>query len=270
MDRLSPELLSLIIGHLYGPVSAAYQPPRARRRRDPLPPPRVFIPYATVSRAWQAAVEAHVFASIKLASPDLEAFTDIFGPTDDGRRRRRALRRLEYDVVLPTYTAEQCDEVETDAQADANSATFDKAVRALFAVLAPWTSSDGTSERNLTLLIKAHSPMDPGYRPSGIVPSNETDRMERRFLALSGESELPAVGGVRRFEVPNGPRQIHGGTLMRITGALRDVQDVSLEISSPKLKWPELRREQRNGTPLLYRHVPTASTQKAWLTHVPV
>ncbi|ERF72496.1 hypothetical protein EPUS_07705 [Endocarpon pusillum Z07020] len=96
MDRISPEILSIIVGYLYSP------PPEATTRMpwDDPPPPPTFVPYACISRQWQLAVEAHTFSTINLSSDELDQFSEIFSNV----RRRGYLKSIEYDVLLSTYS----------------------------------------------------------------------------------------------------------------------------------------------------------------------
>ncbi|KAK7946301.1 uncharacterized protein PG986_010622 [Apiospora aurea] len=80
MDRLSFEVVSLILDELQGPHGKS-----------------TLAPYSTISRQWQAAVERRTFASLTVE--DLGQFQAVISSSPF---RLPALRDLRFNVDLPT------------------------------------------------------------------------------------------------------------------------------------------------------------------------
>lgn len=117
MERLSPEVLTIIFTHLLA------NPTQERPST-----------YSTVARSWQYAVEAFSFANITIKSQDLKDLTRILsGP---GRHRRCLLRQLNYNIGLPTYGDSREDHV-------TNEHAFGSAVQSLFELVQSWDKVGG-------------------------------------------------------------------------------------------------------------------------------
>ncbi|OJD34801.1 f-box domain cyclin-like [Diplodia corticola] len=147
MDRLPPEILSLIVSFL------ADDPPETT---SPSPSPSPYspsnhsalAPYAPLSRPWQAAVEAVTFRRLRVQSTELAAFAARLGGNNSTdadarhahahRHRRAALAELRYEVLLPGYSTDRAAKFERRREREANAEVFGEAVRGLFGVLGGW------------------------------------------------------------------------------------------------------------------------------------
>lgn len=97
-------------------------------------------PYASVCREWQAVVERHTFAELRLTHrrmPD-------FGRFVTGRRRRGCLGRVQLHVELPEYANDPCEERETWEDKVANNTLFTHTWQQLFAILHTWADDEVT------------------------------------------------------------------------------------------------------------------------------
>lgn len=66
MDRLSPEILTLIVDDVHKKVRASHEPRGLSR-------------LAAISRLWQLIVEERLFESIIIADTEVESFAKVFG-----------------------------------------------------------------------------------------------------------------------------------------------------------------------------------------------
>ncbi|KAK8115296.1 hypothetical protein PG999_007365 [Apiospora kogelbergensis] len=111
MEKLSIEVISIIIDQLQQDSQLAR--------------------YATVSRTWQAAVEARTFARLQVDSDHLDRFRSAYSPHP---RRQAALRALDFDVMLPTNTSW-----------GPHHATFHTAFNSLFSLMHEWEKDQDAS-----------------------------------------------------------------------------------------------------------------------------
>jgi hypothetical protein len=118
MDKLSPELLSLIFGELF---SRSY-------RLSPRPGI-----YASVCRKWQSIIEAYTFADIKLtfSGEDLSTFVTLFRDV----HRQCRLRTLTLDFVMPAGSNSRAGHV-VDSRAPGT------ALASLFNFLSTWETKE--------------------------------------------------------------------------------------------------------------------------------
>ncbi|RMY40054.1 hypothetical protein D0865_12661 [Hortaea werneckii] len=100
---LHPELLAIIVSYLAqeGPLS----------------------PYASFSRDWQYAVEAHTFSSLQFETDGLTNFECLVA--DSYVHRRAAVKSIGFkSAVLPTYDDIACAQFEKKADKQANNESF--------------------------------------------------------------------------------------------------------------------------------------------------
>lgn len=62
--------------------------------------------------------------------------------------RRTLLRRLELNVILPTYTDRACAKFETEKDKQSNNQVFTKAIKDLLALLQSWHDEFQTTEND--------------------------------------------------------------------------------------------------------------------------
>lgn len=128
MESLSPEILELILSHLFEVPPIKHPMPW-----DPEPVLNV-AQYATISRKWQHSVERFTMADIKKYSTDLDMFRQVFSSL----RRRQLLRKLYYEIDLPTYSKNRIFCLERKRERKANNEAFNRGVEELL---------DGLSDR---------------------------------------------------------------------------------------------------------------------------
>ena len=133
------------------------------------------------------AVERHTFSTLQLNQSRLADFTRIVtGP------RRRAVRRLRFDIVLDAYGIGMRGLFETREEQERNNEVFTEAIHTLFSRLSSWSPQD-VIENGIELILKAYSPSDPS-------------RMEREALKQRSSHAYRSLGGrdrdlfAQRFE----------------------------------------------------------------------
>lgn len=249
MDKLSLELVYLIVSHLAG------RPPLPPAINLPYPPPRreSMVPYATISRQWQVAVENVNFTHIKVKSSDLAEFATVFSYP----RRRALLRRLDLDVVLPSYCETRVADFETREEHRANVTAFDKGVRALLDLLRHWEEDTpggfaGYGGDDFALRIEAHSPMDGKFGLHSVPVGIGRDRYAGRYLVFvealaegTSPAPLPTVRRVSHFLYENPERQFHPAALCQVLDALPNLETIDLDLGEPPFKALGRRREHR-------------------------
>lgn len=209
---------------------------------------------ASLSRAWQSAIETITFREIHIKSnqPELETFKGALSDLPRCSHRRRALRKLHYDVVLPVYNDQSCAEYETDEDRKANDDVFTKGVSELVQHLSKWPA-----ECRLVLALDVYSPMDYRVQPDEI--REKRNRFQRtvelgrredlkndRYLYsyLSLRSPLPTVSCIDSLSGANRTRALHPSTQVALIAACPRLRSVSFNYAEPDQFMP-LRRQLR-------------------------
>jgi hypothetical protein len=204
---------------------------------------------ATVSRAWQEAIEPLVFQNLHIRDEDLVMFNSIFSQSS-GHRRRNFLRHLYFDNVLPTYTDDDCANYESDEERKQNNKAASKALVRLLGSLSQWSENC-----NVTLVIDMYSPMDGIYRGkerfsndrNSVDLGQRQDLFDQRYkcsyVSISGLEQL-SVPCVRSFMPPQGPRSVHPASLVQLTMAFPNISRIDWAYEEPGL-WLALRRQIR-------------------------
>lgn len=222
MNKLSPEIYSLIASYLYIQPAPSWPP-------APKPP---FVPYAAISRQWQHVCEAEAFSSICLKSTEISQFGTVF----ESSRRRRTLGKIEYDILLPTYGESRSDH-------KANIMAFTSAVRSLLALLKNWEDELHTLEGRrglaITLLIHVAEDVD-----SDIAAPFKTPL---RWLRFVDDAPLPVVEDIVSLYIPILGRPLHPATMLEIAGAMPGLELLSLEVIEPRLRMESMRRAHRSA-----------------------
>lgn len=123
ISSLSQEILSLVASYL---PRWENQDRADSSERDPA----LLPPYATISRSWQHVIECQTFREITVKSTEIDRFSHIVA-----KHRRNLLRRLELNVILPTYTDQACAKFETEKDKQSNNQVFTKAIKDLLTLL---------------------------------------------------------------------------------------------------------------------------------------
>jgi hypothetical protein len=151
------------------------------------PSERRLSSYYTVSMQLRFAVERHTFRYIELKSTDLERFEEIFWD----HRRREALARIDYKIILPSYSDK-----------DLNDEAFIEAVHAIFRILHSWEQSHRATILNwirgcpIKLDLSVYSPTDRPYQ-------SEDKQQEREKLIMwqleDKDKKFPSLRKLRRY-----------------------------------------------------------------------
>ncbi|RPA76950.1 hypothetical protein BJ508DRAFT_179335 [Ascobolus immersus RN42] len=221
--------------------------------------------YATVSRQWQYAAEQEsgVFHTVAVRSNELDTFATVFGG-----HRRRFLRCLEYHIVLPKYARARCCLFETRKEQEKNNEAFTEAIQALFLLLKEWEARDVDQGPPLELNIKAHSPMDVGWRSAQdryMVNLDYRDLQDRRwqhsFLRFSRVAlgSLPILSRVTGFACNMGGtrskdgeyradnREFEGRSLVQLATKFPNLEAVGWIVEDDDLLYPWARKRRRQG-----------------------
>ncbi|KAL4933949.1 uncharacterized protein BDV17DRAFT_298135 [Aspergillus undulatus] len=232
MESLSQEILELIIPHLFEipPIE------------DPMPwdpePVLNVAQYAPISRKWQSAVERYTMADIKKYSTELDKFRQVFSSP----RRRNCLRKLHYEIDLPTYSKNRFSCLERRRESKANNEAFRRGVRDFFDVISSWKT------QGVELILAASSPMDVGRRPEELESGLSSERwaFEDNYLTLDeAASLLKSVTSVEALKIPNGARSLHPSAIGKIIASLPGLERLTLELNAPKAKRVEMQDEHR-------------------------
>ncbi|KAK3986389.1 hypothetical protein QBC44DRAFT_361601 [Cladorrhinum sp. PSN332] len=247
MELLPVEVIIKIASHL----------PRAVSDEDA----RLVRPgIASISRKWQSVVEEHTFRKLKITNTELPKFASIFSAPQS--HRRALLKSLNFSIILPTYTDQECGIFETNEDRAANDKFASEAVYGLFTILSSWGPDPAIG---LSLSFDIHSPMDcehrgyPKYRQDSrdAKYGNRQDLFGKRYkysyirLTHPDKSlpEVPCIAGTlefwKAFEGADDQRNVHpcSQAALALTKAPR-VQNLVWGYREPGVYLP-LRRAMR-------------------------
>ncbi|KAK8123294.1 f-box domain cyclin-like [Apiospora kogelbergensis] len=218
MDKLSFEVVSLILDNLPDDDEYGVGPKLA--------------PYATISRTWQAAVEARTFARVTVRN--LDHLQPLFSPST---YRPAALRELAFEVHLPVDS-------ESRAHHRQNQSAVLAAFTSLLGQLAACEAqpSNGGHVGPIKLRI--------GFLgPDGDVFLDRT-AANKRYLEFPGE-EVGALAAIRSVSwlilaARCGGRGLHPGTACQLATRFSDLQRLELHYWDPALKRPAQRKANRS------------------------
>lgn len=235
MDRLSPEILSIISYFLIKP-SKSFVSWHKPRRSVRLSLRSECGPY-TLSRNWQYAVEAHTFASIHLTSTELSEFTAIFSNS----HRRWFLRELFFTVCLPTHGDSRRDHA-------TNQAAFADALKQLFSLLALWDQQAAEDRAHPTLKLRVMCDYDMQPDVDGPVKHHfnvNKSSAARRYFEVD-VSEFPSVSRVSSFHIDVSPgRAPHPTTTCRLALLFPRLRELDIKYLDPAIKRRDMRKEHR-------------------------
>ena len=222
---------------------------------------RALLPaYATISRSWQYAIERQTFREVTLKSIQIDELSRTVV-----KHRRKFLRRLELNVVLPTYTEGACAKFETEKDTQINNQVFTKAVKDLLALLRSWhdefetmrLENDSPLEQSLCLCIgDCYSPMDCGYRGWGMEwdPEHPYDLFQHRYesslLQLESIEGIQEVPQVSSFHKAMGTRNIEPRSLAMIATRFHNLDSLRWRLQDNEKNDPRLRQQTRFGESL--------------------
>ena len=255
---LSQETISLIVSYL--------QRWEHEDRANSSERGRALLPaYATISPSWQYAIERQTFREVAVKSIEIDEFSRIVV-----QHRRTLLRRLELDVVLPTYTDGACAKFETEEDKQINNQVFTKAVKDLLALLRSWhdeiqtfrNDNDAPTEQSLCLCIgDCYSPKDCGYRGWGYEWDFEhrhdlfQHRYESSLLQLESVEGMQEIPQISSFHKSMGTRNIEPRSLAMIATKFPNLDSFRWRLHDNEKRDPRLRQQTRFGGSL--EHIPS-------------
>ncbi|KAL8779260.1 MAG: hypothetical protein Q9213_007032 [Squamulea squamosa] len=220
-------------------------------------------PYATLSRTWQLAIERRTFHRLRMTCSELPYLTKILTG-----HRKSVLSHLQYVIVLPTYSSNECAKFETEKDKERNSQSFTCSLHALFQFLKSWEVGDGEkngltrtypSFRSFRLaLYEIYSPMDRWHRDRKIYKEELEqyergkrydlweNRYQRSVLQLMERPQLPPLFGVSSFQlVDRDMRTVEPRSAVLLTSKFANLESVSLCLKDNEKKDTHLRQRYR-------------------------
>ena len=259
MDTLPPELLSEIIENI-PQERPTYENKMKIIRSQGRSWAAKLAEYASVSRAWKAAIERFTFRTLSITTEDedLDALAKIIGGANVSRRV--ALTSLTVNPIFPTPgNTKGCCLVTRTLDREADSDAFSKAMVKLFTALKLEASIAG--QASLSLNIYGGYRRRSGSRtPLAIIPvpckkGKHSERAQSKAIATSGEFELlyedsiPTVHGVTTLDVRGfydmealKPTWIPG-----LVGRLPDLENLAVEKQDSNEQSLDRRAAQRNS-----------------------
>ena len=230
---------------------------------------RALLPaYATISQSWQYAIEGQTFREIAVKSTEIDDFSRIVV-----NHRRKLLRRLELNVILPTYTDKACAKFETEKDKQSNNQVFTKAIKDLLAVLRSWhdefqptgNDSDAPIEQSLRLCMgDCYSPKDCRYRgwdkyqedihewECGRRHDLFQHRYESSLLQLESVEGIQEIPQISSFHRSPGNRNIEPRSLAIIASRFPNLDSFRWRLKDNERRDPRSRQQTRFGVSLLH------------------
>ena len=230
---------------------------------------RALLPaYATISTSWQYAIECQTFRRIAVNSTEIDDFSRIVV-----NHRRKLLRRLELNVILPTYTDKACAKFETEKDKQSNNQVFTKAIKHLLALLRSWhdefqtTGDDGDApiEQPLCLCIgRCYYHKDFQYRGqekyhedvheylSGRRHDLFQDRYESSLLQLESVEGIQEIPQISSFHYLAGNRSIEPRSLAIMASRFPNLDSFRWKFLDNERRDARSRQQTRFGGSLLY------------------
>ena len=212
---------------------------------------------SAVSRRWQFVIECHTMHTIDVESTELQDFSRVFAH----HNRRAALKKLVFNVVLPSYSDDECALFETLQDKQRNSEVFSDAVHSLTSILHSWDEDVGmlgnataSYQRpvitgRISLVLGAYSPSDQDdtideYDKDTLYQ----DRWQRSFLRISRCYELPKVSRICDFKTVEWRfRHIEGASLAEVAAKLPNLEKISWSVYDDDKVYTAMRQQHRFG-----------------------
>jgi hypothetical protein len=128
------------------------------------------VPYATISKAWQVAVERHAFQQLYISSARLDELRTIVS-----RRRQATLQLITLHIALASYGRNERSDAESREDGSATSRIFTSFIQEFFGTLSTWNVEDGPAE-GIHVEILIESPSDESTSSSRRVSPATTRR----------------------------------------------------------------------------------------------
>jgi hypothetical protein len=254
--NLSQEIISLV---------ASYLPRWEHEDRANISErgPALLPSYATISRSWQHVIECQTFRDITVKSIEIDHFSRIVA-----NHRRKLLRRLELNVILPTYTDKACAKFETEQDKQSNNQVFTKAIKDFLALLRSWhdefqttrNHSDAPIEQSLRLCIgDCYSPKDCRYRGWEKYQEDYHEwefgrrhdlfqhRYESSLLQLESIEGIQEIPQISSFHKSPSNRNIEPRSLGIIASKFPNLDSFCWRLKDNEKRDPRLRQQTRFG-----------------------
>ena len=240
---------------------------------------RALLPaYATISRSWQYAIEPHTFCEINLNSTKIDDFSHIVV-----KHRRKLLRRLGLNVILPIYTDKARAKFETDKDKQSNNRVFTKAIRDLLALLRSWHDESLTIGKDSHTPIRqslhlyigdCYSPRDCPYQGWGKYQEDRREwelgrrhdlfqlRYSSSLLQLESTEGIQLVPQISSFHKSRSNRNIEPRSLAMIASKFPNLDSIRWSLMDNEKRDPRLRQQTRFGGSFL--HVLSFMDSTAW------
>lgn len=238
MESLSSELLTRIVAYL------------AVKQKQ-------LTPYATISQAWQRAVEQHTFSHLSFSSDELDRFGSAVVESPS-THRRTAVRRVDFGVRLPDYDDDACGRFERRADRQINDEAFSKALARLFTLLAIIEAGDGSRPVDLRLL-QFYSSMDYNRRDNERLRADKMakasgerhDLFELRYrdshLQLLQPESLPLLHNVTSLTINgNTARKLAPAVALELMSRLPNLASTNCSFSDMERIRPDRRNQLRS------------------------
>ncbi len=241
---------------------------------------RALLPaYAAISPSWQYAIERQTFREITIKNTGIDEFSRIVV-----KHRRLLLRRLELNVVLPTYTDRACTKFETENDKQSNNQVFTEAVKDVLALLRSWHDEfqitrmdrDAPIEQSFRLCIgDCYSPKDRrengthlDYNNFFFTKSHDLfqHRYESSLLRLESIEGMQEVPQISSFHRSPSTRNIEPRSLAMIASKFPNLDSFYWRLLDDEQRDPRLRQQTRSGRLLKYTSTLQALQHKTQLT----
>ncbi|KAF4219271.1 hypothetical protein CNMCM5878_003575 [Aspergillus fumigatiaffinis] len=210
------------------------------------------IPYATVSREWQACIEQRTFAILKLNTPQrLKEFSQVVA---SNKQRQKYVQEIHLIIQLQPCNIRARAYMETAAEHSHNNKLFVRTIQDILRILATWPEK----LRGIELLIQAQSPIyatrrERARREAGRDTPEEDQldlRFERSYLHVSEESlkKIPPVMAVTTLTIYGGSRYerlIRPSATAVIASKMPRLQNVVLNLRDNEKRDQDLRKRNR-------------------------
>lgn len=241
-------------------------------------------PYATISRAWQSAIEYLTFRTIRIYSRErLQRFSDVVNCD-----RRKALRSIDLVIQLPDYNEDRYGEVEDHEDKHQNNRVFTNDIHYLYRTFEQWQQDDERSgnshdrDARISLTVRAMSRSDELNMASearlrrkrsgdlGKIEDIGGARYEASYLRLL--AVLPQASAIRELRLPQGtellmgktpeenrfcsPRRISGKTAIGMMSCCTSLGRADLELCDDYSKDLAFRQQERKAFALALAELP--------------
>lgn len=251
MDRLPQELIKHIASFIEREEDQSHIGILQRKKlRSKLPP------YATLSRAWQLAIETRTFGKLRIKSTELPYVTQVVTG-----HRRGFIANIQYQVILPGYPDHYCAKFETEKDQERNNQAFTYAIHILFQFLKGLEDGDGVVTKSVALdLYDIYSPMDKFHRGEEKLQEDERQvelgkrydlwehRYERSILQLLDHSALPVLSRVSGFQLTSmAYRHVEPRSAILIAAKCPRLQSVDVSVNDNEKKDRDVRERARHS-----------------------